>query len=77
MGYAPFSFVEPEHELLDSDNFGNSSGNLYVNLLPFALQNHAEAFVDSCNGLLLLVKEDAEYFICNPTTKQCVAIPKQ
>ena len=44
-------------------------------LLP--LQPFSEDLLDCCNGLLLF-KSDAfeEYYVCNPMTRQCVAIPR-
>ncbi|XP_050221959.1 F-box protein At2g23160-like [Mercurialis annua] len=30
---------------------------------------------DACNGLLLFFSADGRYYVCNPTTKQCIAVP--
>jgi len=48
-------------------------------MLPFMLSS--DHYFDCCNGLLLFVRREQRedlphyYFVCNTTTRQCVAIP--
>ncbi|XP_011033121.1 PREDICTED: F-box protein At5g07610-like [Populus euphratica] len=47
----------------------------YSSLLPF--EPACGDFLDCCNGLLLFVEGSIpQYYVCNPVTKQCVAIPR-
>ncbi|KAJ6317289.1 hypothetical protein OIU76_012931 [Salix suchowensis] len=47
----------------------------YSSLLPF--QPTRNDFLDCCNGLLLFVEGcTLQYYVCNPMTKRCVAIPR-
>ncbi|KAB5543985.1 hypothetical protein DKX38_012097 [Salix brachista] len=47
----------------------------YSSLLPF--QPTRNDFLDCCNGLLLFVEGcTLQYYVCNPMTKHCVAIPR-
>jgi len=67
--YIPYALtptVAPEpHEFIKS----------YSSLLPFDLARGD--FLDCCNGLLLFVEGPIpRYYVCNPVTKQCVAIPR-
>ncbi|CAL5342222.1 unnamed protein product [Camellia sinensis] len=62
--------------LLDRGRFVES----YSKLLPF--QPTARDVLDCCNGLLLILHRTSvppsvpsQYYVCNPATKQCVAIP--
>ncbi|CAL5406109.1 unnamed protein product [Camellia sinensis] len=62
--------------LLDRGRFVES----YSKLLPF--QPTARDVLDCCNGLLLILHRSSvppsvpsQYYVCNPATKQCVAIP--
>jgi F-box interacting protein len=67
--YIPFAItpaVAPEpHEFVKS----------YSSLLPF--EPARGDFLDCCNGLLLFVEGcTLQYYVCNPATKHCVAIPR-
>ncbi|CAK7356313.1 unnamed protein product [Dovyalis caffra] len=62
------------------DCSANSDGfvDAYSSLLPFKLST--DHYFDCCNGLLLFTRREIQenslyYYVCNPTTKQCVAIP--
>jgi len=47
----------------------------YSSLLPF--EPARDDFLDCCNCLLLFVEGSiSQYYVCNPVTKQCVAIPR-
>ena len=51
----------------------------YACMLPFMLSS--DHYFDCCNGLLLFVRREQRealphyYFVCNTTTRQCIAIP--
>ncbi|KAG8647269.1 F-box protein At5g07610 [Manihot esculenta] len=48
--------------------------NSYTALLPF--ENSPGDFCDCCSGLLLFVNLPIlQFYVCNPVTKQCAAIP--
>lgn len=50
----------------------------FSSLLPF--KHSLDDLLDICSGLLLFVNRQStsapQYYVCNPTTKQCVCIPK-
>lgn len=50
-------------------------GRNVSSLLPF--KHHSRDLLDVCNGLLLFIKpRTCRLYVCNPTTKQCISIPK-
>lgn len=62
---------------LDTDHFVKLKfvARYVSELLPF--KHHARDLLDVCNGLLLFIKSPTcRLYVCNPTTKQCISIPK-
>ncbi|XP_074354704.1 F-box protein At5g07610-like isoform X2 [Apium graveolens] len=50
-------------------------GRKVPSLLPF--KHYSRDLLDVCNGLLLFIKpRTCRLYVCNPTTKQCISIPK-
>ncbi|KAH9669400.1 F-box domain-containing protein [Citrus sinensis] len=70
IGY--ISYSDNEECGNDGEGFAQSLTSLLPSeSLPYAL-------IDCCNGLILLGSSLSKhrYYVCNPLTKQCVAIPK-
>jgi F-box interacting protein len=77
LGYfAAYASYPDVHDCVgQTDGFVDS----YACMLPFMLSS--DHYFDCCNGLLLFVRREQRealphyYFVCNTTTRQCVAIP--
>ncbi|KAI5567579.1 hypothetical protein BDE02_13G100200 [Populus trichocarpa] len=77
LGYfAAYASYPDVHDCVgQTDGFVDS----YACMLPFMLSSYH--YFDCCNGLLLFVRREQRedlphyYFVCNTTTRQCVAIP--
>ncbi|XP_050238891.1 F-box protein At5g07610-like isoform X1 [Mercurialis annua] len=62
-------FSYPEGHYCDDDSPGFVKSCL--DLIPSKRYKR----LDLCNGLLLYFSEDGRYYVCNPTTKQRIAVP--